>query len=367
MIARPHLALLLATLPTACSQPSDSGPKPPPQAATPAPEESPPPPVFLKGQLHAHTGASGDSETPVADVVRWYDEHDYDFIVITDHNRITEAEGTDGMLVFPGVELTQNLDVCYPPPEGDNRCLLHVNALFVDPSRSDDAAAVTRPGSPDRVELFDHGVRVSGALGGIAQLNHPNFHYAADARVLGLVARRGLTIFELANEAVDSNNDGDERHPSLEVVWDDVLSSGARLWGTATDDAHHYYDAAEVRARGELAHTGDRGFVMVRAERNRDSIRDAIQRGDFYSSSGVLLEDVRAAERSVEVVVSAQSPGEHEFRFIGNGRVVHRERGREARFDAGRAKLRYVRVVVEDPKGRKAWTQPHFLRDGGRT
>ena len=52
---------------------------------------SSPPPSFLKGQLHAHTGSSGDSATPPAEVVRWYAAHGYDFVVLTDHNVVTSV------------------------------------------------------------------------------------------------------------------------------------------------------------------------------------------------------------------------------------------------------------------------------------
>src|SRR5262249_42784870 len=45
-------------------------------------------PMYLKGQLHMHTNNSGDSATPPADAVRWYAAHGYDFVVVTDHNRI---------------------------------------------------------------------------------------------------------------------------------------------------------------------------------------------------------------------------------------------------------------------------------------
>ena len=95
-------------------------------------------PGFVKGQLHLHTSNSGDSATPPADVVRWYAAHGYDFIVVTDHNRVTVERSPPSMLVIPGVELTQNVERCVPPPPAGMRCLLHVNALFVD-------AAARRP------------------------------------------------------------------------------------------------------------------------------------------------------------------------------------------------------------------------------
>src|SRR3954469_21512196 len=86
---------------------------------------------YLKGQLHLHSNRSGDSDTPPDDVVRWYAAHGYDFIVFTDHNRITVEPSTPTLLVIPGVELTQNSARCTTPPPPGSRCLLHVNALFV--------------------------------------------------------------------------------------------------------------------------------------------------------------------------------------------------------------------------------------------
>src|SRR5688572_1090370 len=81
--------------------------------------------TWLKGQLHAHTDRSGDSETPPATALRWYAAHGFDFVVVTDHNFVTVADGGP-VLAIPGVELTQNLERCDPPAE--TRCALHINA-----------------------------------------------------------------------------------------------------------------------------------------------------------------------------------------------------------------------------------------------
>ncbi len=333
---------------------------PPPVAAEPAASASARV-GWLKGQLHLHSSASGDSETPPADVARWYDEHDYDFIVFTDHNRITEIASPSSMLIFRGIELTQNLEHCEPPPEPRMACLLHVNGLFVGADTSV-LARVPSPDTPDRLELFHHAVEVTEALGGIAMLNHPNFHYAADADLLAALAGRGLWMFEVANEAVDSNNAGDAAHPSTEAMWDAVLSTGARVWGIATDDAHHYYDAPQVRARGDLAHVGDRGWVMVRAERDEASIRSALTRGDFYSSNGVTLNEVSVNGTTVRVAVDEAEPS-HRFVFIGDGgKVLDRQSGHHGEYTVPEDYSGYVRVLVKDRRGARAWTQPVWLR-----
>lgn len=316
---------------------------------------------WLKGQLHAHSSNSGDAKTPPFDVLRWYAERGYDFVVFTDHNHLTAPASHDQVLAIPGVELTQNLETCTPPPEPGQQCLLHVNALFVDPTRK--LPPWPPEGDDSRKARFGAALKATEQLGGLAQLNHPNFHYALTPELIAELSREGARFLEVANEAVDSNNAGDKKHPSTERLWDLALSKGARIWGTATDDAHHFYDADEARAAGELAHVGDRGFVMVRANKDVASIRNALERGDFYASSGVLLD--RIALENGKIVIEAP-PGEEplHFAFWGQGGdFLGETRGRTARLDLSNVSSSYVRATVTDSKGRKAWTQPFFLRE----
>ena len=311
--------------------------------------------TWLKGQLHAHTGNSGDSATAPASALRWFAAHGFDFVVLTDHNFVTVVpEGAAGApLAIPGVELTQNLDDCVPPPEPGMQCLLHINALFVDPARAGRfsfAATAER----SRLGLYARALAATRELGGVAQLNHPNFHYAADAATIAALGRGGLALVEVANEAIDSNNAGDAGHPATEALWDAALGQGARVWAVATDDSHHYDDAAAVTARGETAYVGDRGFVMVRAARTPTAIRAAIERGDFYASSGVILASLTTSDGTL--ALRAAEP--HEVRFIGGGgRELARSSGAAASYTLRPGDV-YVRAVNEAGDGRKAWTQP---------
>lgn len=309
---------------------------------------------WLKVQLHMHTANSGDSATPVAEALRWYAGRGFDAVVVTDHNFVTAPPVGAAIVAAPGVELTQNLAECEPPPEPGLDCLLHVNALFVDPGR---AGKLVFPPAPSarRVELFGRAIREAEALGGIAMLNHPNFHYAADAGLLAELAGSGLVLFELANHAIDSNNEGDATHPSTEALWDAALGRGARLLAVATDDAHHYFDAAAVTARGEAAYTGDRGFVMVQAEREPAAIRAALLRGDFYASTGPVLRALRREGGALEV--EAASPCTIEFVGAG-GVVLRRIEGARARIELAEVAGPYVRARVRAPGGATAWTQP---------
>ena len=94
---------------------------------TPPAPPAPPPEVWLRGSTHVHARPSGDSSTPISDVMRWYEAHGYDLIALTDHNQISEVHGAtagspavhaaaQGLIVLAGIELTYN--PAKLPPEG---------------------------------------------------------------------------------------------------------------------------------------------------------------------------------------------------------------------------------------------------------
>src|SRR5687768_9734332 len=69
-------------------------------------------PRWFKGNTHTHTLNSDGDSTP-DDVVRWYREHGYQFLVLTDHNFHTRVDGLnalhaadDRFLVVRGEEVT---------------------------------------------------------------------------------------------------------------------------------------------------------------------------------------------------------------------------------------------------------------------
>ena len=170
---------------------------------------------------------------------------------------------------------------------------------------------------------------------------------------------------EIANQNEAESNAGDAAHPSTEALWDQVLTAGARVYGVATDDAHHYDDAEEVRRGGAPAFVGDLGWVMVRAEKDARSIREALRRGDFYSSTGVELARVEV-EGGRLVVEIAGGTASHEISFIGTGgRRLATIRGARASFALGDAEVGYLRAVVRDAEDRRAWVQPVWIAPRG--
>jgi hypothetical protein len=321
----------------------------------PAPDPPPPAPVWLKGDTHVHAAPSGDSQTPVPVVLAWYRDHGYDFIILTDHNRVTRvdpatiAAAAPGLIVLPGVELTHNPEVCIPPPPAaDGKCRIHLNALAVSVFPDGKITWAERR-SALRVDMYQRAIDRTRALGGLAQLNHPSWHWGMTAELLVELAHRGVTLVEIANVQFRSWNDGDADHPSIEALWDRALTAGVTLYGVASDDAHDYDGGGRYPAGG--------GWIMVDAARDPAAIRDALDRGDFYATTGVLLDRAGVEAGDLVVELAAASPGDHVIRFVGATGILGEVTGRSARFRVADAPG-YVRAVVLAPDGSRAWVQP---------
>jgi hypothetical protein len=60
-----------------------------------------PPTRWFKGNTHTHTLNSDGDSTP-DDVVKWYREHGYQFLVLTDHNVLTNVDSLNALHAAPG-------------------------------------------------------------------------------------------------------------------------------------------------------------------------------------------------------------------------------------------------------------------------
>jgi hypothetical protein len=343
---------------------------PPPTPSAPTPDAAPPPPpappeVWLKGTTHVHARPSGDSSTPIPEVIEWYEKRGYDFIVLTDHNQVSELDKTSsdttgqiairapeqGLIVFAGTELTSNPTGCTPPRHPSGNCRIHANLLGVT-ARPKGKFTWANTRTKVRVELFAAAIEKQKQLGGILQLNHPNWFWSMSSEELIELVKRGYTHFEVWNSQQKSWNVGSGRNPSLEKQWDAVLAAGLTLWGIASDDAHHYNDKGLYPAGG--------GWIVVRARRDPAAILDAIAKGRFYSSTGVVLEraEVTGGELVIEVAPSDRT---HTIDLIENGSVVASVKSASTR--RALPASGYVRAVVTRSDGAKAWIQPARRQD----
>ena len=161
---------------------------------------------WYKGNTHTHTLNSDGDSTP-DEVVRWYREHGYQFLVLTDHNYLTDVDGLNALhgadeqfLVIKGEEVT----------DGFGGKSLHINGLDVN-------ATVEPQGGSGVVNVVQRNVDAIRAVSGVPHINHPNFGWAMTADELRQISNNRL--FELYNGHPRVNNHGGGGVPGLEAVW----------------------------------------------------------------------------------------------------------------------------------------------------
>lgn len=300
---------------------------------------------WYKGNTHTHT-INSDGDSHPDDVVKWYRSHGYQFVVLTDHNVLTSVEGLnalhgldDRFLVVRGEEVTDRFD---SRP-------LHINAL--DPARF-----VAPQGGTSAVDVVQRNVDAIRAADGVPHINHPSFGWALSTDELAQV--RNNKLFEIFNGHPQVNNDGGGGVPSLEETWDAILSRGIMLYGLAVDDAHHF-----KRHDDRTASRPGKGWIVVRADTlTPRALLTAIERGDFYSSTGVELTDIAASDTALTVTVRKTAWSKYRIQFIGNGgRLLQESLDSPATYRI-RGGEGYVRAKVLESNGTVAWTQPVTVR-----
>jgi hypothetical protein len=305
---------------------------------------------WYKGNTHTHTINQGGDSTP-DEVVRWYREHGYQFLTITDHNLLTRVDGLNAIyaadeqfLVVAGEEVTSR--------SGDKP--VHVNGLDVQ-------RAVKAHEGGTVVETLQGNIDGIRAASGVPHINHPNFGWGLSSD--DLQRARNYRLFEIHNGHPSVNNLGGGGVPGLEEVWDRLLSGGKMVYGIAVDDAHVFKQPGNPAVSGP-----GRGWVMVRAPRlEAKALMESLERGEFYASTGVVLEDVQASATQLTVRVKQEGATKHRVQFIGRAGVVLREAVEPTASYTFTGSEGYVRAKVIDSNGRFAWVQPVDVGRGGST
>lgn len=322
------------------------------------------PPRWFRGNTHTHTWNS-DGDSPPDVVVRWYRERGYQFVVLTDHEFITDVAPLNALLGSPtrfliiqGQEVTQRVA---DPGHREGVRQAHLNSLggreVVLPLGERGIATGTTIAA-----TYTRNVAAIRAVGGVVQANHPNFRWSVPLEEM--MALPDSSLFELWNGHPTVYNDGGvdstgRFFPSTEALWDSLLTRGRLLFGVADDDSHHFrpWDAENP----DLARPG-RGWISVRADTlTPDAILGALRLGDFYASTGVVLRDYQASAREIRVEVVPAADRAYRIEFVGRGGVVLSSGyGLTARY-AITGREGYIRARVIDSSGRRAWMQPMWV------
>ena len=150
-------------------------------------------------------------------------------------------------------------------------------------------------------------------------VNHPNFGLAITPEELLQV--RDARFFEVFNGHPTVYNNGTNRSPSMDRLWDIALTRRLAelkfpvMYGLGTDDGHNYH-TNRVGSSNPF-----RGWVWVRsAKLTPEGLIAAMEAGDFYSSSGVKLRELKQDAKSISLEIEAEPGVTYTTQFIGTRR-----------------------------------------------
>ncbi len=296
---------------------------------------------FWRGNIHTHSNLSDGRLTP-DDVTLAYRQAGYDFMMLSDHfvERYdwpvadTRAMRTDGFTTIIGAEI-------HAPKTAVGE-LWHVVAAGLPLDFAPCGKNETGPELAQRA-------RDAGAYVGIA---HPAWSQLTIEDGHSIDAAHAVEIYNHGCAVENDRGDG-------WYLLDQMLNDGKRLHAFATDDAHftdHDFDAFG-------------GWVHVKCESlDPDVLLEALKAGHNYSSQGPRIDDVSIDGTEVQVKCS---PVDVVTIVGGTSRsAVHRGRAvTHATLDLSvlergwllEKPSAWVRVVVIDAFGKKAWTNPIWL------
>ncbi|MDG1965298.1 MAG: histidinol-phosphatase [Flavobacteriaceae bacterium] len=368
--------------------------------------------TWQKGNLHTHSLWSDGDDFPEM-IIQWYKDHDYQFIALSDHNTIAESEYwyalkdrdkknktlekyidrfgdwvetktdsthqfvrlktfdefksklevSDSFLILKSEEVTSSFE----------KKPIHINVTNIqekiEPIKGESVIEVMQK-TLDAV----HAQRERLNIPMFAHINHPNFGYGISTEDMKKL--NGERFFELYNGHPAVNNEGNETYVDTETMWDLInihyyQEGKPLLLGIATDDSHNYHQFSS-----EKSNTG-RGWVMVNTkELEANSLITAMEKGDFYASTGVRLDNIYSDTQKLSIVIDPEKGVNYEIVFMGyQGEadkvvILKTVKGNAASYSFQKNDI-FVRAKINSDakkdspamtsETKKAWTQPFLV------
>ena len=318
---------------------------------------------WYKGNTHGHSFWSDGDEFPEM-AADWYKSHGYNFLALSDHNVLMQGDRNNPHIPPAVIEKCQRRfgSDWLEFREGKNhahsvtlKTFAQVGAKLNEPGRflliqneevtanfGDRAvhmnginlAEVIPPPQGNSVSNVisrivaaaeEQSARLNRPI--VTQLNHPNFSFY-DVATEDVARVAAVRFIEVCNGHPGVRNLGSAAYPSSERIWD--IANTIRLakmkmpplYAIGSDDTHNYQTFAPTSANP------GRAWIVVRAKQlATDALLDAMNRGDFYASSGVTLRDIAydASQQTVSVEVQAEPGVKYVVEFIGIPRASIRQ------------------------------------------
>jgi hypothetical protein len=320
-------------------------------------------PRWFKGNTHTHSLWSDGNDFPDM-ISAWYKDEGYDFLCMSDHNTLAEGEkwvtettiekkkltlgrkvmdkyaeryGKDWMTTRTNekgelevkLKTLEEYRVKLEEPgkfllvqaeevsAGFAKAPIHINAInlteAIQPLK--DVTSIRETLRANMQAIAAQAVKTGRPI--MSHLNHPNFRWAVSAEDIAHVIED--KFFEVYNGHPSTYPEGDPARAdtSTDRIWDIANTirlaelKAEPLYALGTDDSHHYHGGTA---------TSGRGWVMVKADKlDPNALVEAMQRGDFYASTGVTLEDVTfdKTARKLNVKVKAEPGVKYTIEFRG--------------------------------------------------
>ncbi len=297
---------------------------------------------FYRGNLHSHSTRSDGTLEP-EEVCRRYQAEGYDFISLTDHfvgqfnYPITDTSAchNKNFTTIPGAEIHTGTM--------ENGNLWHLVAVGLPVDFKPPHAPYLKPveGSESAANLAQR-ARDAGAF---VVIVHPHWSGVSEADARSITAAHAVEVY---THGCIIDNDRGEGFVTLEYL----LNKGRHLNLIASDDAHF----------GTPDHFG--GWVMVKAiENTPEALLEALKAGQFFSSTGPEIRDIRVTERMVEIDCSSVVT----MIVQGHGAAtvtLHGDAMTTGRLSLHRvAKSPWIRITIIDRAGKRAWSNPVWVDD----
>lgn len=221
---------------------------------------------WYKGNLHSHTTNSDGPFTP-RKTVDYYKEKGYQFLCITDHDKVTEVEGQreEKCLILRGAEY----DIVLDKGEGVHFVAINMKGDILKTENTSKEEVIR--------QIKEQGAEIIFA--------HPS---GSDLPLNAIFALEGCIGLEVFNAYFYCR--GREKAYST-TYWDELLKKGQKIWGFASDDGHGPEGTPTAEDMGCC-------WIMVKASSlSADTISTAIREGNFYSSYGPAILDFQIEER----------------------------------------------------------------------
>ncbi|HUR12533.1 MAG TPA: hypothetical protein VM012_14255 [Flavitalea sp.] len=367
---------------------------------------------WYKGNTHTHSYWSDGDDFPEM-IVDWYKAHGYDFIALSDHNILPVGEKWKQITAQPFRqqrfrEYLQKFGepwVTYKTDSGGRilvklKTLAEYRTLFEEKNKFLLIAAeeITDEYKSKPVHINAFNIKeLINPLGGnsivevmqnnldqvyaqrqrtgqpmFPHINHPNFNWSI--KVDDMMQLKGERFFEVYNGHPHVHNYGDSVTMGMEELWDRLLihyimDGKQLLYGLATDDAHNY-----LEYQIGMSNPG-RGWVMVRAsELTAEAIISSMEKGNFYSSTGVELENIIFQNNTLQISVKKMPGINYTIEFWGatksdvgrKGRLLKTVRGNSGNYRLTNELYVRAKIISSKPKENPyqagdvetAWTQP---------